>query len=607
MFCACQGLTQLADATELLVMSFLSSQMPCIWHSVGAAQTNLLSTAIFVGMLVGAFGGGHFADHFGRRLSYIVMTALVGGFGMLSAAMPNIGALSAARLLVGVGLGAAPAALSLYSEFLPQHQRGANILSFFAFFSVGAVVEALIAWLTLDLLSLTSGWRAMLVVSALPGVVLCVIALAGGVPESPRFLLVRGDVAGAQRLLARVAAENGVTLPPGRLVRTVVSARVVLHRDRCDSDEDGGGVVERGSLLHTPVRSAVSPSAFTSVVVAPKPHAGLSRVDSDGDDDGGNDDGGVDGDSADMRGTIRSLLRDAYLRRCLAVLCCMFFLMAVLYYVLVLLTNNIVVDANTKSDKGAGNCVRMRSRDYGIAVLVNGAEIVGLVIAVVLVGRIGRRHTVSSMFAACGVTTLVLYALPHGNAAIVALFLARAFALAFNQSLWVLSCEVRSCVYRGVCVSVFLSHDHRGCVCACVCVCVRVYVCVRVWCVHLCTRRDCALCVRALDVVQAFPTAVRTVGVGTATSFARIGGALAPSLCSAFSDNMRGAMLVCSAVAAVSAIVVLWFPHETANRRLEDTVGGAVSVAADSARWWCQRRRLRSDSETELVPRTPAQ
>lgn len=62
---------------------------------------------------------------------------------------------------------------------------------------------------------------------------------------------------------------------------------------------------------------------------------------------------------------------------------------------------------------------------------------------------------------------------------------------------------------------------------------------------------------------------MRGVGLGIATSFARIGGALAPSLCAAFQHDLSGALLVCTAFAIAGATVIVWFPHETAASDLD--------------------------------------
>ena len=60
--------------------------------------------------------------------------------------------------------------------------------------------------------------------------------------------------------------------------------------------------------------------------------------------------------------------------------------------------------------------------------------------------------------------------------------------------------------------------------------------------------------------------------MGIVTSFARIGGALTPVLCSYFADDNTTALWTCVAVALTAAGVVCAFPHDTAGRPLEDAV-----------------------------------
>jgi putative MFS transporter len=73
----------------------------------------------------------------------------VGICGLLCAFADSLPVLLVLRFLVGVGVGASPAALCLYSEYLPPAKRGSNIILFLFFFSIGAVTEALVAWATL--------------------------------------------------------------------------------------------------------------------------------------------------------------------------------------------------------------------------------------------------------------------------------------------------------------------------------------------------------------------------------------------------------------------------------------------------------------------------
>ena len=207
LLCVC-GATQLADATELLVLSLLNAPVQCAFN-VSKAETAWLASSVFAGMLCGAYVTGHVSDQFGRRAGFGMTSGLVGSFGLLSAVAPNFEALVATRFFVGMGVGGANAALSLFAEFLPTRLRGTGLIIFFFFFSVGGVLEAGLAWLIMP------DWRRLLFVTAIPSVLLLLCVPL--VPESPRFLLVQGREEEAQRVLAAAAACNRTQLPPGRL------------------------------------------------------------------------------------------------------------------------------------------------------------------------------------------------------------------------------------------------------------------------------------------------------------------------------------------------------------------------------------------------------
>ncbi len=72
--------------------------------------------------------------------------------------------------------------------------------------------------------------------------ILCSVAVAllllyPLVPESPHWLAVKGDVAGADAVLRRVAAVNGAQLPPGRLegpVGLTATSAASERRRRCN-------------------------------------------------------------------------------------------------------------------------------------------------------------------------------------------------------------------------------------------------------------------------------------------------------------------------------------------------------------------------------------
>lgn len=62
----------------------------------------------------------------------------------------------------------------------------------------------------------TLGWRWLLAFSSLPSSMLLIFYRV--VPESPRYLCLKGRTSEAHRILEKVAKINGQTLPPGVLV-----------------------------------------------------------------------------------------------------------------------------------------------------------------------------------------------------------------------------------------------------------------------------------------------------------------------------------------------------------------------------------------------------
>ena len=210
------GATQLADATELLVLSLLNNPVQCAF-GVSKAETAWLASAVFAGMLCGAYVTGHVSDRYGRRVGFGMTTTLVASFGLISAGAPNFAVLVVSRFFVGVGVGGANAALSLYAEYLPTAMRGRGLILFFFFFSVGGVLEAGVAYL------LMPDWRALLFATAIPSIFLVICFPV--VPESPRFLVVHGRTDEAERCLAKAASWNSAKLPAGRLSRVRLDPR----------------------------------------------------------------------------------------------------------------------------------------------------------------------------------------------------------------------------------------------------------------------------------------------------------------------------------------------------------------------------------------------
>lgn len=196
-----------ADAMEVLLISFALPAIRREW-GLSPTQAGLLGTAIFLGMLVGAWFWGTISDRLGRKPGFILTILIDSGFGLASAFSPNFPTLLVLRALTGFGVGGTlPVDYAIFAEFLPREKRGRYLVLLEAFWALGALVAAGLSWLVVP----RAGWRLLLGLSAIPG--LLVFWVRRYVPESPRFLLVHGREEEARQILLAVAATNGRTLP----------------------------------------------------------------------------------------------------------------------------------------------------------------------------------------------------------------------------------------------------------------------------------------------------------------------------------------------------------------------------------------------------------
>jgi putative MFS transporter len=163
------------------------------------------------------------------------------------------------------------------------------------------------------------------------------------------------------------------------------------------------------------------------------------------------------------------------------------------------------------------------TKSFGYSIAIYGAQIPGYFSAAWLNERIGRKGVVAS------------YMLLGGVAAIT---------LAFSHS----GIEIMA---AGICLSFFMNGAFAG-----------VYA----------------------YTPEVFPTAVRTTGTGSSSSFGRIGSVSAPILVGLVypASGFLGVFAMTTLVLLVGACVVFFFGIETRNRSLEDIEAEELGTSHDA-------------------------
>ncbi|CAH0165917.1 MFS transporter [Microbacterium sp. Bi128] len=207
------GIAMLIEVFDNTVFAYVAPSIRANW-GMSIAEVGLITSAVFVGMLIGALVGGNLSDRFGRRPVLIWGSVFYSLMSLVCAFAPNFEVLAVGRVLTGVGVQAATGVLLVYAgEMFPRFARGRSlaVVTFLGF--VGAPVTSLAALAIAP--TGVEAWRIVFGIGA-AGLVIAIVA-AIWLPESVRWLLINGKNSEAERVvvgLERSAARSGKPLGP---------------------------------------------------------------------------------------------------------------------------------------------------------------------------------------------------------------------------------------------------------------------------------------------------------------------------------------------------------------------------------------------------------
>ncbi|XP_062187656.1 polyol transporter 5-like [Phragmites australis] len=164
-------------------------------------QLEILMGILNLYSLIGAFAAGRTSDWIGRRFTVVFAATIFFAGALLMGFAVNYAMLMAGRFVAGVGVGYAVMIAPVYTaEIAPAAARG-SLTSFPEVFINFGILLGYVSNYAFARLPLYLGWRVMLGIGAAPSVLLVFMVL--GMPESPRWLVMKGRLAEASDVLEK--------------------------------------------------------------------------------------------------------------------------------------------------------------------------------------------------------------------------------------------------------------------------------------------------------------------------------------------------------------------------------------------------------------------
>lgn len=165
----------------------------------------VVASASLLGGMVGALAAGPLADRYGRKLPLCVSGIAFAAGALFSAMTLEVHLLVAARILLGIGVGASSVLIPIYiAELAPPRIRGVLVSSYQLLITVGI----LMAYGVNSLAEPLAEWRIPLTIAALFGVILSLGVLF--VTESPRWLIASKRPLEARQALVKLRGNEAV-------------------------------------------------------------------------------------------------------------------------------------------------------------------------------------------------------------------------------------------------------------------------------------------------------------------------------------------------------------------------------------------------------------
>ena len=198
------GVGWMFDAMDQGMVSGVIASIGTDWDLSLYEKSWLINSGI-IGMILGAALSGIIADRWGRRRVITVTLLIYSAGSALCGLSTEYWMLIVFRFVTGFGLGGElPAASTLVTEMSPAAYRGRNVVLLESFWAWGWIAASMVSFLAIP----EFGWRAAFFIGALPALFAAVLRF--GVPESPRYLEIKGKHSEADAVVSKMEREAGI-------------------------------------------------------------------------------------------------------------------------------------------------------------------------------------------------------------------------------------------------------------------------------------------------------------------------------------------------------------------------------------------------------------
>lgn len=195
------------DAFDALSLAFVLPVLIGMWN-LSPAQIGLLIGSGYIGQAVGAIFFGWLAERRGRVFSAKWTVFLMSIMSIACVFSGNFMALFIFRFIQGIGVGGeVPVAASYINELSRAQGRGRFFMLYEMIFPLGLMISAQIGAFVVP----SFGWKWMFLIGGIGGLI--VFGFFFMLRESPRWLISKGRLDEAERIIEEIEASTDTRMP----------------------------------------------------------------------------------------------------------------------------------------------------------------------------------------------------------------------------------------------------------------------------------------------------------------------------------------------------------------------------------------------------------